>query len=93
VTEPYECHLTLDPEHEDLARHVGAARGWGFSRIDGDPLLGDRVLCCLTRHSSDFRALALEMKAATADVRQAGGDVLRQKIERTMFDTGREGVS
>lgn len=84
----YECHVTfttptgLDP----------GIRGWKFSRIDGDPVLGRGVKSYLTRQFKDSRPLREvidEVEFTAAMLRDSGPEfnVLRTKVEHVCYDS------
>lgn len=84
----FECHVTfttptgLDP----------GIRGWKFSRIDGDPVLGQGVKSYLTRQFKDSRPLeevVNEVEFAAAQLRDSGPEfvVLRTKVEHVCYDS------
>lgn len=83
----YECHITFMGEirHEALVR----ALKWKFSKIDGDPTLGAGIKCYATRQYSCRRPQQLiqnTMDAIAVKMRMQGAQVLRQKIEKVVFD-------
>lgn len=84
----YEIHITLRPPSDKYAELQYRARaqefGWKFSKIDGDPVLGDAVWHYLTthRHSKADALTALKHMAA-----HFPGLVVREKIELIVYDT------
>lgn len=92
--EYYECHITCIGNPDKL-QSVIESLGWKFSKIDGDPTLGNGVKCYATKHynkrlSKAEVAWALEATAET--IRIAGASlgckfrVLREKIELVIHD-------
>ena len=83
----YECHITCNRDDHSIVQNVGEPAGWKFSKIDGDPLLGQKVFCYLTRHHRDFEALKSLMQAMTSALKIVGVEVVREKIEHIIYDT------
>lgn len=83
----FEVHLMFEKEHADLVKRLAERyQAWKYSQIDGDPVLGKRVFCYLTTHSTDFLKAkdVMDMMARLAcdmDVRP-----LRSKIEIVVYD-------
>lgn len=68
---------------------VNATR-WKFSAIDGDPVLGKGVLCYATSHfkgSLETVDVVVAMGIVADGLRSKGVEVVRQKVERVVFDT------
>lgn len=82
----FEAHIIFDgklaPFVETLAKHTG----WKFSKIDGDPYLGNGVRCYLTTHSADRVDLEQKMRAVVLAAAATGHKALRMKIEQIVFD-------
>lgn len=83
----YEAHVTCPREASDEVRKVGELTGWKFSAFDADPIMGDKPFCYLTSYSQDVYRLRAESDALARLLAQHGVQVLREKIERIVFDT------
>lgn len=81
----YECHLTF---RADAARQVeNQANGfWKFSRIEGDPVLGQELYCYLTGWSPYMGVMEDEMRIKIDQVRSYGLPLVRAKIEHIIYD-------
>ncbi len=80
----YEAHITFERENAAKVEEIGSSIGWKFSKIDGDPVLGQKVFCYLTRHAKDGAQLLLDAMEATTAV---GVTVIRVKVEHIVYDT------
>ena len=86
----YECHITLALTPTCMKQAVESFNGWSYSAIDGDPDLGQTVLCYATRRTSagrDLQEIIDHMAQVAAGLKLCGGEVLRQKVELVLFDT------
>lgn len=86
----YECHITLALTPKDMRQAVESFNGWSYSAINGDPDLGDTLLCYATRRASagcDLMKVVEVMGQVAAGLELCGGVVLRQKVELVVFDT------
>ena len=83
----FESHITC-LGHEEKVKEVGKAMGWSFSKIDGDPVLGQGVKCYLTRHARDYVKLHGDMMQVKRELqdKDVNVPVLRTKIELIMHD-------
>jgi len=83
----FEAHITC-LGHEEKVKEVGEATGWSFSKIDGDPILGQGVKCYLTHHARDYITLHERMLAVKRELqdKDVNVPVLRTKIELIMHD-------
>lgn len=83
--EYYEAHVTFSSTKE-----IGLF-GWKFSKIDGDPVLGDGVKSYLTRQFKATRPLSAvveELEQVATNLREDyGEDVLRTKVELVVYDS------
>jgi len=81
----FECHITIEGR-QDWSAIVELAddMGWKPSKIDGDPLLGDKVFYYLTSYHTDLQVLKLRMHEMADRV---GPGVIRKKIEQIIYDT------
>lgn len=82
----FEVHITIPRDKYDTASHIAAQRRWKMSRIEGDPLLGDKVFAYLTRWDAQLLDAVAEMNTTARILRGAEVPVLRQKIEVVVFD-------
>lgn len=88
--EDYECHVTLEgPRH--LSENIVAkhGRGWTFSCIDGDPVLGNFIFSYATNHYTTEEEARMELNSAMNKLGQYGGTdvvVRRAKIEKVIYD-------
>lgn len=46
----YECHITFENTDPDRTKTEILNLGWKYSRIDGDPVMGDGVKQYATKH-------------------------------------------
>ena len=83
----FECHITIAREHHDAATAIAAEHHWKQSKIDGDPILGNRTFAYLTKHGSEYQRIYEQMKLTVGDLQRAGIPALREKIELIMHDT------
>ena len=83
----YECHLTMPAVDEETISGLAEGEYWKFSKIDGDPVMGDSVYFYLTRHRDQFLTIRADMHYMIEKLRAHGIDVLRAKIEEIVFDT------
>lgn len=91
----HEAHITLAQGDRDVARELADTYAWVFSEITGCPILGQGTYCYLTGYDPDADALWVELTNLAAICRLRGLTVLREKIERIVYDTktGRDEVS
>lgn len=88
VKRKFECHITIPREFGPIVRtYWDGVQGWGYSQIDGDPILGKQVYCYLTRYDSDAVTLLSKMKETVGALRTNHIPVLREKIEEIIYDT------
>jgi hypothetical protein len=85
----FEAHITFDRAKSKLVQGLADDTGgkWKVSAFDADPIMGDKPYCYLTAYDKDEIMLLDRMSqvAGLAEVR--GIPVLRQKIERIIYDT------
>jgi hypothetical protein len=85
----YECHITMRGGRA-IVELLVKAEHWKFSAIDGDPVLGDGVLCYATHHfkgTLDTVDVVNAMGIVADRLRDQGVEVIRQKVELVVFDT------
>jgi hypothetical protein len=82
----YEAHITLDKEYGPRLRE--GLKGWQYSAIDDDPIMGQKPYCYLTSYDHDPDNL-LERMLVVEDILAYEMDipVLRKKIERIIYDS------
>jgi hypothetical protein len=85
----FECHVTCDDASPNEARAVVEGLGWKFSRIDGDPIVGEGTRIYATRHFHRNKPRD-EIEKILVDVAEKmsskGLTVTRIKIEHVVFD-------
>jgi hypothetical protein len=86
VTKKYECHITCPLGYEIQCETVAKLAGWETSKIDGDPLLGEKVFFYLTTHSDDWRWIHDKMRETVRALIHFKVPVLREKIEEIVHD-------
>jgi hypothetical protein len=82
----YECHITFNRADAEQIEGGPLSIGWKFSKIDGDPVLGQKVYCYLTAHDIDYASMFQKMWATIYAVRDHGIEVVRAKIEHIVYD-------
>ncbi len=85
----YECHITMQGDAAAIAPLV-KAEGWKFSAIDGDPHFGEGVLCYATSHFNrkhDTVDVVIAMGTIADKLVTNGINVIRQKVEKVVYDT------
>lgn len=85
----FECHLTFSIGFAASVQSY-AHDGWKFSKIDGDPVLGDKVFCYLTAYDDNIVDMLNRMNAKAAFLQQVGVPVIRKKIELILVDERKE---
>lgn len=83
----FECHITCDLTDAAVCTAVAAEHNWKTSKIDGDPVLGDRKFFYLTAHAASYGGIKARMDNTVRALKLAGAEVLRQKIEMVVLDT------
>ena len=83
----FEAHVTCERAQALEVQRFGELTDWRFSAFDADPMLGDKPYCYLTQYSTDAEVLLVEMHTLVRLLIQAGVVVLREKIERIVYDT------
>lgn len=87
----YESHITLVAPDSlaDRIRTMVEAAGWKFSKIDGDPVLGDGVKMYATHNYPTDVGIAYVTAAlhgTSIGLIGCGYRVIRRKIETVVFD-------
>ena len=83
----FECHITCSVEDALLVERTGLKNNWKFSCINGDALMGAKPHCYLTNYNADAQKLKEDMETMSDLLNFNGVKILRQKIERIIFDT------
>ncbi len=92
----YEAHITIDAHPSEvsyLEKFCTTDTYWKFSKIDGDPVLGNGVKVYFTAHAKDIAGYLL-LKAQMKIVSKAfsvyklymNSKIVRMKIEKICFD-------
>lgn len=84
----YECHITFDVDNEDYIKTIKslAVEGWKFSRIHGDPVLGDKLYTYLSAHNTEPQALFDAMMVKVEKASELNVQPCRLKIEAIVYD-------
>lgn len=86
----YECHITMEDDWFKAKMTVERYEGWKFSRIAGDPNLGDGIKCYATIHLPGtylIDAVKARLQAMSKTLRECGCNVVREKIELVVYDS------
>ncbi len=83
----FEAHITCPREKSDDVKQFAGLTGWSFSAIDGDPVMGKQAYCYLTAYRPVAEELLAEMAKLSHLLLEANVPVLREKIERIIYDT------
>lgn len=85
----YECHVTMIGDAVNIENSVSKI-GWKFSKIDGDPILGEGIKCYATKHypakleANDVVHLVQEVSSV---LKNKGHNILRDKVELVIYDS------
>lgn len=83
----FEAHITMPRAQADIVQQHAELLGMTFSAIDGDPVMGKQAYCYLTAYAPDGMELLAKVHAASRVLAQSGVEILREKVERIMFDS------
>ncbi len=88
----FELHITIDRMRGEYhsAQYLIEALGWKYSRIYGDPALGEGAREYATMHAdTTFKKneVVFHMNEVARALEFAGFTVVRQKVEFVMYDT------
>jgi hypothetical protein len=87
----YECHITLlcDSDKDiSTVKWLTEARGWSFSRIDGDIVEGAGVKCYATRHYHSKYSVETIIGELNRQANMYRHEwITRKKIELVVYDT------
>lgn len=87
MSRDYEAHITFPRRDEETVKRLALSGRWKFSRIDGDPVLGDAVFCYLTSYGRNYGSLKSAMDSEAQRARNHGAEVVRTKLEEILFDS------
>lgn len=79
----FEGHITYLAQFASIIKEDAEKSGFKTSKIDGDPVMGDKVFFYLTAHSDSFETLLMKMKNYIMSQRVKP---VRYKIEATLID-------
>lgn len=83
----FEAHITLPTAaHFVAAKGFGESKGWHFSKIDGDEVMGEGVNGYLTKSSDDLYDLMNDMEYMKYILNSECVDYSRLKIEVIILD-------
>lgn len=87
----YECHITMQGSPKDIKPIIDGMKGWKFSAIDGDIIMGNGVLCYATAHFNYLKFTEEQvigiMNSIAEDIAEQDINVIRQKVELVIYDT------
>jgi hypothetical protein len=83
----FESHITFHINDADKVKALGETRGWKFSQIEGDALMGAKPYCYLTAYDPNERTMFSNMLSVVAAATDQSVGVLRTKIERIIWDS------
>lgn len=84
----FEAHITCDKMYAGTVETVADQNPpWTFSVITGCPILGTGTYCYLSGFDRNSEKLLDSMQGIALTLTRLGVPVLRQKIERIVFDT------
>ena len=86
VINKYEAHITFHGFESSGVKGLTQIVGGKFSRMEGDPVLGDDRYCYLTMHSEDVEGLKAWMKSVAEMARSHYIYPIREKIEQIIYD-------
>lgn len=85
----YECHVTMIGVAAEIEHSVSKI-GWKFSKIDGDPILGEGIKCYATKHypvKIEANDVVTFVREASSAMKNCGHTVLRDKVELVIYDS------
>ena len=85
----YEVHLTYATDNPRRAEDTCDKAGFWISVVDKEPDSGDGKELIATRRFATFAESMAQMAALQGELRRVGADVVRQKVEATVYDTKR----
>ena len=83
----YECHITIALADAEAGERVAKELHWSTSQIERDPVLGKDSYFYLTTHDSQLARIKSRMHHASFELKEAGVNVIREKIEHIVYDT------
>lgn len=82
----FEVHITCRLSQATAAAAIAKELHWKTSEIARDPLLGNDTYFYLTTHGKDLSDTMGRMVRATVELKTAGVEVIREKIEVIIYD-------
>lgn len=90
----YEVHLTFVSNDVERLKYAIETVGWKFSKIDGDPVLGEGVKCYATKHYAGNKPQSFVASELDKVVREITAiltvlpntNIVRKKIESVLYD-------
>jgi hypothetical protein len=83
----YECHITTRTPFAVASTEIAKELHWKTSEIARDPVLGNDTYFYLTTHDTDLGRMLGRMQTCVARMKEAGVEVVREKIEEIIHDT------
>lgn len=83
----FECHITTRTSFAETATAIANDLHWKTSEIARDPVLGNDTYFYLTTHDNDKQRMLTRMNECANRMREAGIEVVREKIEEIIHDT------
>lgn len=85
----YEAHITCPrSDGKKIKKFIDAFEpGWKYSAFDADPLMGNKPFAYLTAYDPSPVSLLRRMTNIVSVLGDLDITVLRQKIERIVYDT------
>lgn len=85
----YECHVTMIGDPDVIEQDVNDL-GWKFSKIDGDPILGEGIKCYATKHypvKMDQKVVVQNVNSVAMALKNLKHKVIRDKVELVIYDS------
>lgn len=84
----YELHITMMGNPDNIKEKVEEL-GWHFSKIDGDPDLGQGIKCYATKPLINLDTIDVinYINSVGKRLEELGCNVIRKKIEDIIYDT------
>ena len=89
MTTYYEAHITLLSNNPAYVEVKVKSQNWKFSKIDGDPVLGDGIKCYATKHfpsRNTPEVMIAELHRVATILNGPNSEVIRRKIELVIYD-------
>jgi hypothetical protein len=82
----FECHVTVSNPNEEICEEYAKLYEWKTSKIERDPLLGDKTFFYFTCHGKEYDSVFSKMKQCVEDLQMLGLKCVREKIEHIIHD-------